>query len=136
MSGDVHGYHRKILREGILREGAERWGGGRGTEGGGVGGGRGKVCGGRGARSEQEERERERGEKQQMRSRLTVLYLTPRGSLTGQGLNMTITAAPQHKAPFPVCFVFYGDGPASHRGGKGFIGLTCVLLNQIVRTTD
>ena len=50
MSGDVLGYHRKILREGILREGAERWGGGRG-----------KVCGGRGRGvSRRKEKERDR----------------------------------------------------------------------------
>jgi len=62
--------------------------------------------------------------REQIRAMLTFpWYLTPRGSLTGRGLNMTFTAAPQHRVPFPVCFVFYGDGPASHRGNKGFIGL-------------
>ena len=33
-------------------------------------------------------------------------------------------------------FCILRNGPASHRGGKGFIGLNCVLQNQIVRTTD
>jgi len=47
---------------------------------------------------------------------------------------MTITAVPQHFAPFPVCFIFDGDGPASHRINKGFIGLSRDLLNQNRRT--
>ena len=89
-------------------------GGAGGWRGGGrvgIGGEREGRCEGR-ERSGREERERER---QQISPRLTLPCLTPRGSLTGRGLNMTITAAPPHKVPFPVCFVFYGDGPASHR---------------------
>ena len=37
---------------------------------------------------------------------------------------MTTTAAPQNNVPFPVCFIFHGDGPTSHRRHKDFIDLT------------
>ena len=67
----------------------------------------------------------------------TLTYcLTLWGSLPGRGLTMTITAAPQPRAPFPVCFIFHGDGPTSHRSDKGFTGLSCDLLNQNRRTAD
>ena len=103
--------------------------------------GSGRKREGRGREREREERvggkrKRETGRREQIRPKLTLLCLTPQGSLTGRRLKMTIIATPPQRAPFPVCFVFYGDGPASHRGSKGFIGLNCVFLNQMVHTTD